>query len=427
MATQAYFSATGETLGAALESARCSVHILLTDCCERSLFDHLLGCRRRGVQVELALRDALVNRQSALAWERLSAAGVVLHWLQPELCIGWPHSLCLIDASSVITGSWQSGAQHSSRSCIVVETETRWAEHCQALFAKCTAPSSGINEPLLPGLEPSGTALRVSAASGPSTDYSAWELHIWQLHALAWEAELAEIQRQMALFDAQQELRIGELLHSYLDLKRRYLDHLYQARGDETTKHEARTAKEEYEQYQQGRAAQALDFSENAGSSDPQQQAEIKQLYRKLAMLCHPDRVLDAHKEQAQALFQQVRQSYQHSDLAQLQQLHTLLQTQNRFASMENAAAKQTASVQRSNALLMAMQNAIAQQQQERNTLMQSATWRTLSSQPNWPVWFNQQAQQLESEIQRYRDTLGLDQPGARNSASMPSFSDQCA
>jgi len=424
MATQAYFSDTGVALGAALESATCSVHILLTGCCERSLFDHLLRCRRRGVQVELALRNASLNRQSSLAWERLSAVGVVLHWLRPELGIGWPHSLCLIDATKVITGAWHWDPRNDSPSCIVVETEIQCAKQCQALFEKCTEHCSGTGESLPPDTEPPGTALRVSTASGLGTEYSAWELHIWQVHALAWEAELAETHRQMALFDAQQEHRIGELLRSYLDLKRRYLDHLYQARGDETTKHEAHTAKEEYDKYQQNRAAHASDFSENAGTSDPLQQVEIKQLYRKLAMLCHPDRVLDTHKTQAQALFQQVRQSYQRSDLAQLQQLHTMLQTQNTLQAMET---RQDTSAQRSNGLLMAMQNAISQHRQERDTLMQSATWRTLSTQPNWPVWFNQQAQQLQSEIQRYGEALGLQQPEAASSADAMSFSDQYA
>jgi hypothetical protein len=427
MATQAYFSATGETLGTALESATSGVQILLTGCCERALFDQLLRCRRRGVQVELALRNASLNRQSSLAWERLSAAGVVLHWLQSELCIGWPHNLCLIDASTVISGTWQWGPQLSSPSCIVVETETQWLEQCLALFASCTEPASSSSEPLPPGMAAQGAALLISAASGPSTEGSAWELHLWQLHAQAWETELAEIQRQMALFDAQQEQRIGELLRCFLDLKRRYLDHLYVVRGDETTHHAARAANEEYDNYQQSRAAHASDFSENAGSTDPEQQADIKQLYRKLAMLCHPDRVLEAHKEQAQALFQQVRQSYQRSDLAQLQQLQTVLQTQNKFEPMADTPAKQPFSAQRSNALLMSLQNAIAQQQQERNTLMQSATWRTLSSQPNWPVWFNQQADQLQSEIQRYGDALGEHQPEATNGANRPSFSDQCA
>jgi len=427
MATQAYFSATGETLGTALEGARHSVHILLTGLCERSLFEHLLSCRRRGVQVELALRNGPINRQSPLAWERLSAAGGVVHWLQPELFMGWPHSLCLLDATHVISGTWQWGTRHGQQNCIVAETDIQWLEQYQALFAACRRQADSTSKPLQPGLEPLGTELCVNADTSPSAGNSAWQWHIWQLHALAWEAELAETRRQMALFDAQQDHRIGELLRSYLDLKRCYLDHLYLARGDETAKREAYTAKEDYDRYQQGRAEQATDFSENAGSPDPQQQAEIKQLYRKLAMLCHPDRVLDAYKGQARAVFQQVRQSYQRSDLAQLQQLYMLLQTQNTFEPRENVCAEQASFAQGRNALLMALQNAIAQQQQERNTLMQSATWRTLSSQPNWPVWFDQQAEHLQNEIQRYNDALGLNQPGATNRVDMSSCSNQCA
>lgn len=424
MATHTFFSATGEALGAALESATQSVSIFLSGACERPLFDHLLRCRRRGVEVELVIRHALLNRQSSLAWERLSAAGAMLHWQTSELSTGWPHSLCLMDTTTVITGTWHWGSCDSAQNCVVVETDIHSLEHYQAFFAKCASPESEVDKSSLTAPESPGTALLVSTGHDANAEHSLWELHVWQLHALAWETELAETQRQLALFAAQQEHHIGELLRSYLDLKRLYLNHLYQVRGDATTQHEASRAKDEYDQYQQGRTEQAVNFSENAGNTDPQQQAEIKKLYRKMAMLCHPDRVPDAHKAQAQALFQQVRQSYQRSDLTHLQQLHTWLQSQNTLGPVENDPSLQASGARRSNALQMAMQNAIAGYQQERSTLTQSATWRTLNTQPNWPVWFDQQAQHLQGEIHRFSEALEQDRPGSANQAETPPFSD---
>jgi hypothetical protein len=55
---------------------------------------------------------------------------------------------------------------------------------------------------------------------------------------------------------------------------------------------------------------------------------------------------------------------------------------------------------------LSALQSALAQQQAQRLQILQSATWRTLATQSRWDLWFAQQATQLQTEVQRYRQAL---------------------
>ena len=57
-------------------------------------------------------------------------------------------------------------------------------------------------------------------------------------------------------------------------------------------------------------------------------------------------------------------------------------------------------------ARLRALRSALAQRQDALEALRTSATWRTLSSQPNWAQWFAQQQQHLQSELQRFESAL---------------------
>jgi hypothetical protein len=58
---------------------------------------------------------------------------------------------------------------------------------------------------------------------------------------------------------------------------------------------------------------------------------------------------------------------------------------------------------------LSALQSTLAQQRAQRLQILQSATWRTLATQSRWDLWFAQQATQLQTEVQRYRQALQED------------------
>ncbi|MGI9134005.1 MAG: DnaJ domain-containing protein [Rhodoferax sp.] len=410
MAHQAYFDGTGAALGSLLTAAGHSVRVLLAGTCERPLFDHLLACRRRGLRVELMLRDGAANRQTALAWERLRAQGVALHWLSTPCLSEWPHNLCIVDQSCLISGTWQWTETSLCAVCLLVESAPppAWLAQCEALLAAFLTRSVPADTAHSQAVGSSQLQLR--AADGGDAQQRAWALPLWQMHAQAWDDEIAETQRQMALFDSQQDRQIGQLLHDYLDLKRQYLAQQVAGRADSGTQQQARQAQQEYDHYQTGRSQRDAEFADLSGPPpNAEQQAEIRQLYRKLAMVCHPDRVPGPDQQQALARFQELQQCYQRSDLPRLQQLQQLLEAAGAsdLARPGAAAPAPGAAADAADAAqLAAMRHAISRHQQQRHTLMQSATWRTLSTQPNWSLWFDQQAQYLQTEIQRYQAAL---------------------
>ncbi|MFM9997753.1 MAG: J domain-containing protein, partial [Burkholderiaceae bacterium] len=198
----------------------------------------------------------------------------------------------------------------------------------------------------------------------------------------------------------EQEQAIGTLMRAYLDLRRRYLHALHARSAQEHSAEQAEQAESVYQQYEQARSAMAQE--PQPLPLDAQQQQDLKQLYRKLAMQCHPDRVGDQDKARAQELFQQLQLGYQNNDLARLAELqHAIGQ---RLAAAHSVAASDNAeSLQRR---LAQLQATLAQREQELAQLRRGPVWQTLRAQPVWATWFDQRAQQLQTEIRRYEIEL---------------------
>ena len=143
-------------------------------------------------------------------------------------------------------------------------------------------------------------ASAVQLRQGGGAAQQAWLARVLQNHALATQAEIAETQRQMALFDHAQEQSLGPLMRDYLRAKAVYLQQL--ALQDQTAREEARAAQQRWSDYEAAQAA--ADQETGPAALDDDALDQLKQLYRKLAMQCHPDRVVDADQGRAAQLFQ---------------------------------------------------------------------------------------------------------------------------
>lgn len=459
METQAYFSGIRDAIVQRLDAAKENVLVAVAWLTDRTLFEALVSCQRRGITVSLAVLDDRINRQSSIAWERLTALGGRLCWIPEGTARAGSlhHKFCLIDNDTVINGSfnWTYRASSADENIIVIQGDSDFAEQFHRAFmhlldkhghdtgpvvidrAKLMARLSVIAKLLeledfddlaaqvnkldhakslneiaelilqlkqkdwLAALsqvkELLARGLVVTVYQDPQVEEFRWQVRLFGIQVLALEAELADMQRQIHLFDYQQEQAIGDLIRRYLDAKRRYLKNLHRQTDDAETLQEAEAAEDTYRQYEEARQARA-DEPEPI-QLDQQQQAELKQLYRKLAMQCHPDRVKDEDKARAKALFQQVQAAYQNNDLAGLQMLKQ--QIEQGLSVAEAAYLPDHAN--RLQQRLAELQKIMAHLTQQLAAIGKSATWQTLSTQTDWNVWFAQQATQLETEIERYQ------------------------
>ncbi len=399
MQVQAHFSeirrAITRQLEAATESARVLVY-LLTD---RNLFEVLVSCQRRGVVVTLIISDCDGNRQSPIAWERLSALGARIFRL-PEVAGCGDEFFCLIDEATVISGNfrWTSIQDRTSQVSILTQCDSEVVDYYKRAFARL------VDEPWqtvgIDGVLPTAGGPNHDRGLSPYQDPKLEELRLqvrmMEARISAVETEIADMHRQIHLFDHQQEQAIGDLMRRYLDLKRRHLQAKYRERPEDLQRRQAQAADDVYRQYQEARAAKSDE--EKPEMLDPLQQREIKQLYRKLAMQCHPDRVRDEHKGHANLFFQQLQLSFQNGDLVSLRKLKIKIE-----AGLGSKADLITPDqFQYLKKHLDELERTLSQRNQQWADVSHGQSWKELSSTPDWTEWFNQQAKRLKAAMQHY-------------------------
>ena len=399
-----HFSDAHAMLAHQFASAQQHVVCGLRGACGRPLFDLLLGCSRRGLAVTLVVSGEPQDQASGIAWERLTALGATLHRLRP----GAPQlhtSVCVIDAQSVLSGALASleTVSDAQFAGLLLQTDTAVAEACQrglaqwaASYAQSQASAVGEAPPL--DAPADGT---LATYDDPLHWAPPWQTDLLQAHTLALQADIAEMHRTLNAFDQAQDQAIGPLLRECLDAKRQHLRQLHAESGSDQTRTQAEQAQEQFDRYTQAQSAKPAP----AAPLDPQAQAQMKQLYRKLAMRLHPDRVDDEGKDEAQALFQLLQAGFENNDLAALQAL--ALQVSAGPAVSANAASSGSGGSSATQRQAAALQARLDQHLRDRAAILRSPTWQTLSTQSNWAVWFGQQARYLQAELERYAQALG--------------------
>jgi hypothetical protein len=374
------------------------------------LFDLLLGCSRRGLALTLVVSGEAQDQAPGIAWERLGALGATLHRLRP----GAPRlhtSVCVVDGATVLSGDLARlqvlpGAESPG---LLLQSNSNLADDCARGLSQLAVEHAQAQNEAPKALPQAGTAPATALATfdDPQLWAPPWQTALLQAHALALQADVAEMHRTMNAFDQAQDAAIGPLLRDCLDAKRQHLQALHAQTGSDEARAQADDAQAQFDRYTQDQDAKP----EAAPALDAAAQAQMKQLYRKLAMRLHPDRVDEDDKTQAQALFQRLQASYEHNDFAAL----LALEQQVLLApSAPGANDGESLNGARGTGLNNPAQQAarlkerLAQHQGERNRILRSATWQTLSTQSNWTLWFSQQASYLQAELQRYAQALGV-------------------
>ncbi len=404
-----------------LGSAHAQVLCALAGPCGRPLFELLLGCCRKGVALTLVVSGEPQDQAPGIAWERLGALGATLHRLRP----GAPRlhtSVCVVDRSVVLSGDLArlQVLPDAQSAGVLLQSSARLAddcarglsqlavEHADAHEAAHNALPADVENPLActapaaPGL-PGSTASALATFDDPQQWAPPWQTALLQAHALALQADLADMHRTINAFDQAQDAAIGPLLRDCLDAKRKHLQALHTQSGSDESRTQAEQAQDQFERYTQGQDGKPA----AAPALEPQAQAEMKQLYRKLAMRLHPDRVDEDDKAEAQALFQRLQAGYENNDFAALQALEQQVLLAPQASPISGASASKPGARRSPAQQAAALKERMAQHQRDRAGILRSATWQTLSTQSNWTLWFSQQASYLHAEMQRYAQALG--------------------
>lgn len=463
MNVQAHFTDIAPVIVAELDSAQRTIEAAVAWLTDPTLFESPIKAARRGCWVRLALLDDVINRRSGLNLERLRAAGGEVFWI-PEGESGQGslhHKFCVIDGDGVITGSynWTRRASRADENILRVRGDTALAAGYTEAFAQLLdkhrlqprEPALDSRQLLrrlevvhnllllddfemlaaqVPRLEAARSlpaiaelldqlqrrdwaaaqaglaallarGLALMPYEDPELAALRLDLRTLEAQVVALSQEQAETERLIQEFARRQQEALGDLLDESLRLRRFYWQRRAE-RGDATeADREAHDqARDDYADYQQSR--EEVERLPAAPRLDPDQQAELKRLFREACMQCHPDRVTEADKAQAEALFVRVRAAYQQGDLDTLRRLHRQLKSGGPFADPATVLTEGDQLRRRVAQLRLEVERLLA----VLKSLRAHETYRTLAGIADWERYFAEARQRLAEDIERLRGQL---------------------
>jgi len=213
------------------------------------------------------------------------------------------------------------------------------------------------------------------------------------------ESEKAEIEREIHAFNLRHQQELGPIIEAILRIRKEAKQRAAEdAPADSEAQSEYEEARRKHEEYrsvvEEAKGEERLDLSED-------EQAELKRLYRGASKKCHPDVVSEDEKDEAQALFVELKDAYERSDLAALQAIVRRLKSGGltpRSASVST--------IDRLEAEIERLQQRIDRVDEEIDVLRDSEEYQTLVSIANLNEYFANRKRRLQARLDDLRSEL---------------------
>ena len=451
MTTQAYFEDIQTHILRELRQTKHSIRLAVAWFTDPSLFEVLCQKAALGVSVELLLANHSINHQSNLPYKKLQEAGGKVWWIgngsdQAPLM---HNKFCIIDQHVLIFGSynWTRRAQTNHESITVIEDHLPLIQDFDAEFDKIKAqyfPVTDVDwgklrirldtllnfirlededdveyqaakiQKLLPSQTTDVRVERIRSAldltqTGHYTqavgllnnvlrqlsqltayidpEISALQLEIrgleWQVASL--EDEKTEIEKLIYAFEVRHTLELGALILQLLLLRKRLADEA--ARENPNHRAESDEAQRDYDDYRQSVPAALRVLT-------PDEQQTLKSKFRQASKLCHPDKVPDAQKVQAERVFQDLKAAYAANDLDRVEALLRDLE-KGVFASRGETLTRRDQ--------LQSTHQALRHRRDELEATLQalkgSEAYQKIAQLTDWDAYFSNTKAQLEQQL----------------------------
>jgi hypothetical protein len=465
MELKAHFSNIHKVIIDHLEQAQSEIVAAVAWFTDRDIFEVLCKKAGSGISVSVALIGDEINQApGALKFQRLDALGGRVLFLPPgsrdEPTMH--HKFCVIDRSTVITGSynWSHKARSNDENITVVTDATDFAGKYLDTFetllvrighgAPVVADTDAARRRLemirnlillgeqddvpiqLRKLRPVANALQLFRiiAALDNGEYKValeqidayllratalvvagyadiprlrFQLEALELRLESLTDEKVELERRLITFNRRHDEALGELIARLLKA-RAELAWLQAAQGKNCKEREeaeatARDAEEIYQDY--AREHEELQQAAPLPQLDEEDERLLKTLYRKACSLCHPDKVTEDRKKAAHRVFVELQDAYKTNDLARVREIHEALVA----GGLPSARSTTLSEVEALKAAIAELEYTIARLVAELKALLASEGVKLLdaagASEAGWKCYFEAQQQTLEEELER--------------------------
>jgi len=450
MITEAIFENIAERIQQEITNAQKSVFIAVAWFTNKKLFETLLHKAKNGCAVSLIISNDEINLNCSIDFELLNINKSKVYKVGNGDTELMHHKFCVIDHSTVITGSynWSYKAENNFENVIITRDDTTLAEQFVTEFLnirKQYYPNAEKEEIIFPltkiirrleilqnyilledieELNKETHKLKeydfnsdlntiieylnneeYSVAINKIQDFISknQQLTIWtdpEIAALkleiknlenqlnAYDNEKTELEKVFSEFQHRHAIELGETILEILKLRK------IKYKSDKTKFAEAEQDEKQYqEQVNIEKEKEIFELTD-------EQRIELKKKFRKATMLCHPDKVSDDFAENAKKIFIELKQAYDRNDLKSVTRILKELENGIFFKSKSETVLEKDllkAEVERLRRQIIILETEIF-------TIKGSDTFKTIKCIQNWDEYFAETKEKLSRELKELRN-----------------------
>lgn len=446
MQTEAVFENIAERIQQEINKAQKSVFIAVAWFTNKNLFNELVNKARNGCTVSLIISNDNINLNSSIDFEQLVTGKSKVYKIGNGDTELMHNKFCVIDYSTIITGSynWSYKAESNFENVIITNNDTTLAEQFISEFEnirKQYYPDARKEESVFPlnkiikrleilknyilledieELDKETYKLReyefnsdlleiiddvtkeefASAIAKIQNFISKnQQLSIWtdpEIAALKLEIknlenqlngfdnEKIELEKLLSEFQHRHTMELGEIILDILKLRK------LKFKENKAKFEEAENDERQYrEQVNTEKEKEIFELTD-------EQKTQLKKKFRKATVLCHPDKVSDEFKEAAQRIFIELKQAYDANDLKKVSDILEELEKGNYFkAKSETVLEKDLLK-----SAIAKLKRQIKILETEIITIKESDTFKTIISIEDWDEYFNRTKEKLQRELE---------------------------
>jgi hypothetical protein len=449
MQTEAVFDHIAERIHQEISKAKKSVFIAVAWFTNKNLFNELIKKASNGCTVSLIISNDNINLNSFIDFEQLVIGKSNVYKIGNGVTELMHNKFCVIDYSTVITGSynWSYKAESNFENVIITSNDTALAKQFVSEFnnirgqyypdatndeivfplnkiirrleilknyilledieelSKETSKLKeyNFNSDLLEIIEEVRKKEFVLAVNKIQNFISKnQQLSIWtdpEITALkleiknlenqltGYDNEKIEIEKLLSEFQHRHTIELGEIILDILKLRK------LKFKSDKTKYEEAENDERQYrEQVDTEKEKEMHELTDK-------QKLELKKKFRKATVLCHPDKVADDLKKSAQRFFIELKQAYDLNDLNKVSEIleelekGIFLKTKSETVQERELLKADIAKLKRQIKIL----------ETEIIAIKESDTFKTIVRIEDWDLYFKRTKEKLQSEFEELK------------------------
>jgi hypothetical protein len=452
MQTEAVFENIAERILEEITKANKSIYIAVAWFTNKNLFNELVNKARGGCSISLIISNDEINHNSSIDFERLITPNSKVYKIGNGNTELMHNKFCVIDHSTIITGSynWSYKAESNFENVIITNNDTSLAEQFISEFNNIRKqyypddikedlvfPLNKIikrleilkNYILLEDIEELNREILKLKEYSFNNDLSEiieeiikdefasainkiqnfisknQQLSIWNDPEIAalkleiknlenqlngYDNEKIELEKLLSEFQYRHSIELGEIILDILKLRK------IKFKEDKDKFEEAENDEKEYQQqYDSENEKEIFDLND-------EEKNELKKKFRSATILCHPDKVSDEFKNAAQEIFIELKNAYDTNNLKRVIEILEDLEKGNYFKSKSDTILEK----EQLKAAIAKLRKQIEKLEIDIVSIKQSDTFKTIIEIVDWDAYFNNTKQMLQIELDHLKEEI---------------------